>query len=82
MDGEEEEGTPFLFAVLSVILTWKEAGRIQIKVDIEDDDEEDEVEVTVNGWQASPPTARNLQNGVVKAFRQQINENYGQFEEA
>ena len=51
--------------MLSVILTWKEGGRLQIKVDIEDDDEEEEVEVTVNGWQVSPPTARNLQNGLV-----------------
>ena len=81
---EEEEGTPFLFVVLSVILTWKEAGRIQIKVDIQDDDEEEEVEVEmrVNGRPVSPPTARNLQNGLVRAFREQMDEDYGQFEES
>ena len=80
-DDDEDEGTIFLFVVLSVILTWKEAGRIQIKVDIQEDDESDEVEVRVNTHRVSPPTARNLQNVLVTAFREQMDEDYGNFEE-
>ena len=76
---EEEEGRLFLFVVLSVILTWKEAGRLQIKVDIQDED--DGIEVHVNGWPANPPTARNLQNALVRAFREQMDEEYGKFDE-
>ena len=79
-DDDEEEGTLFLFVVLSLILTWKEAGRIQIKVDIQGNDESEEVEVHVNGQPASPPTARNVQTGLVRAFREQMDENYGNFE--
>ncbi len=80
-DDDEDEGTIFLFVVLSVILTWKEAGRIQIKVDIQEDDETSKVEVRVNTHPVSPPTARNLQNVLVTAFREQMDEDYGNFEE-
>ena len=80
-DEDEDEGTIFLFVVLSVILTWKEAGRIQIKVDIQENDETGKVEVRVNTHPVSPPTARNLQNVLVTAFREQMDEDYGNFEE-
>ncbi len=80
-DDDEDEGTIFLFVVLSVILTWKEAGRIQIKVDIQEDDETGKAEVRVNTHRVSPPTARNLQNALVTAFREQMDEDYGNFEE-
>ena len=76
---EEEEGRPYLFVVLSVILSWKEAGRIQIKVDIQQEDEG--IEMHINGWPVKGPTARNLQSGLVKAFREQMDEDYGKFEE-
>lgn len=80
-DDDEEEGTPYLFVILSVILTWKEAGRIQIKVDIQENDDSEKVEVHVNGRPVSPPTGRNLQNVLVTAFREQMDEEYGNFEE-
>ena len=80
-DEDEDEGTIFLFVVLSVILTWKEAGRIQIKVDIQENDETGKVEVRVNTHPVSPPTARNLQNVLVTAFREQMDEDYGNFED-
>ena len=77
---EEEEGTPYLFVELMFMLSWKEAGRLQITVEFQDD-EDDGIEMRVNGMITAPPTARNLQNGLVRAFREQMDENYGQFED-
>ena len=79
-DGDDEEDDDFyLSATLSVTLTWKEAGRLQVRVDIQEDD--GEIRVDANGTLIDPPTARNLQNGLVRAFREQMDENYGKFEE-
>ena len=79
-DWDEDDEDDFeLFAVLMVMLSWKEAGRLQISVEVQEEDEE--IEMHVNGRPVAPPTARNLQNGLVRAFREQMDENYGKFEE-
>ena len=77
---EEEEGTPYLFVELMFMLSWKEAGRLQITVEFQDDEDEG-IEMRVNGLITAPPTARNLQNALVQAFREQMDEDYGNFEE-
>ena len=61
-DDEEEEGTPFLFVELMFMLSWREAGRLQITVEFQDD-KDDGMEMRVNGFITDPPTSRNLQNG-------------------
>ena len=79
-DDEDEDDEGFdLSVALTVMLSWKQAGRLQIKVEIQDDD--GEIELNVNGHQADPPNARNLQSALVEAFREQMDENYGQEEE-
>ena len=79
-DEEDEDDEGFdLSVALTVMLSWKQAGRLQIKVEIQDDD--GEIELNVNGHQADPPNVRNLQTALVAAFREQMDENYGQEEE-
>ena len=78
-DEDEEDEDFFLSATLSVTLTWKEAGRLQVSVDISD--EGDGVELRINGMPLERPTARNLQNALVTAFREQMDEDYGKFED-
>ena len=78
-DWDYEDDDFYLSATLSVTLTWKEAGRLQVRVDIQEDD--GEIRVDANGTLIDPQNARNLQNGLVRAFREQMDENYGKFEE-
>ena len=79
-DDEEDDDEDFELSVtLTVMLSWKQAGRLQIKVEIQEDD--GEIELNVNGHQARPPNARNLQSALVAAFREQMDENYGRGDE-
>lgn len=80
-DEEDDEDDFFLSATLSITLTWKDAGRLQVSVDLEEMEEEETIELNVNGMQVERPTARNLQNALVQAFREQMDEDYGNFEE-
>ena len=80
-DDDDEDDEAFdLFVVLTVMLSWKEAGRLQIKVEVQEE-EDAQIEMHVNGWPVDPPNARNLQSALVEAFREQMDENYGQEEE-
>ena len=79
-DEEDEDDEDFyLFVVLTVVLSWKEGGRLQIKVDIQEE-EEGEIEVNVNGREVAPPTYRKLQSVLVEAFREQMDPEYGEDE--
>ena len=78
-DEEDEDDSFELFAVLTVMLSWKAAGKLQIRVEVQEEDEE--IEMHVNGRPVDPPNARNLQSALVEAFREQMDENYGQDEE-
>ena len=81
-DDDDDDEEFFPSATLSVTLTWKAAGRLQVSVDLEDMEEEDEViELRVNNTVIDRPTARKLQNALVRAFREQMDENYGKFED-
>lgn len=80
-EDDDEDGDFFLSATLSVTLTWKDAGRLQVSVDFEEMEEEDTIETRVNGLVIERPTARNLQNALVRAFREQMDEDYGNFED-
>lgn len=81
-DDDDDGGDFFLSATLSVTLTWKDAGRLQVSVDLEQMEEEGgAVELRVNNTVIDRPTARNLQNALVSAFREQMDENYGSFED-
>ena len=80
-DDEEDldEDEAFDLAVtLSVTLFWKEAGRLQVSVEIQEEQDEDEIELRANGMPIAPPTARNLQSGLVEAFRERMDVDYGQ----
>ena len=77
-DGDEDEDSE-LFVVLRVMLSWKAGGRLQLRVEFEDED--GEIEMQVNGYPVDPPNASNLQSGLIKAFREQMDENYGKFED-
>lgn len=79
-DDEDEDEVFELSAELTVVLSWKAAGRLQISVEFQDD-KEDGMEMRVNGWITAPPTSRNLQNGLIRAFREQMDENYGKPDE-
>ncbi len=62
-----------------MMLSRKEAGRLQIRVEVQEEDEE--MQMHVNGRPVAPPTAGRLQSALVEASREQMDENYGKFEE-
>ena len=75
-DGEDRDDEGFkLSAGLMVMLSWKEAGRLEV----EDDDEG--IDLRVDGRPVDPPNSRNRQAALVSAFREQMDENYVQLEE-
>ena len=82
LDEDDEEDEAFELAVtLSITLSWKEAGRLQVSVEIQEEQDEDDVEVSVNGMPINPRTAHNLQSGLVKAFRERMDVDYAREDE-
>lgn len=76
---DDDEDEDFELSVeLAVMLSWKTAGRLQIRVEIQDFEG---IEVHVNGHPVEPRSARKLQSVLIEAFREQMDENYGKFDE-
>ena len=75
-DDDDDDDDEFeLFVVLTVALSWKDGGRLQIKVDIQEED--GEIEMNVNGREVSKTTSGNLQSVLLQAFREQMDPEYG-----
>ena len=67
-DGDEDEEAAF--PALSVTLSWKQAGRLQVNVELAQID--DDLVLSINGEELDSPTTRFLQSGLVDAFTEQM----------
>ena len=67
-DGDEDEEVAF--PAVSVTLSWKQAGRLQVNVELAQID--DDLVLSINGEELDSPTTRFLQSGLVDAFTEQM----------
>ena len=69
-EDEDDDGDLAAFPVLSVTLSWKQGGRVQVSVELADLD--GDIELSVNEEDMDSATPRVLQQGLIDAFSEQL----------
>ena len=69
-EDEDDDGDLAAFPVLSVTLSWKQGGRVQVSVELADLD--DDLVLSVNEEDMDSATPRVLQQGLIDAFSEQL----------